>query len=154
MILRNQHNNLEIVIEESLLKEIEAVALSHYPNEFGGFLLGRYSEDFKSVNIDFIILPKKYKSSPVVFQRSTKNLEQLFKNEYFKNGRYYVGEWHSHPNGSTMYSNTDLNAMIESTGYDEVQIKNPVLLIVSINNKKMQNFTFYHYSEKKLLPYG
>jgi len=153
LILRNKHNNLEIVFEDSLLKEIETIATEHYPNEFGGFLLGKYSEDFKSVVIESIILPNKYKASPTLFQRSTKDLEKLFKKEYHDNNRYYIGEWHSHPNGSTMYSTIDLSTMVEAVDSDEVQIKNPLLLIVSIFNKKMQAFTFYYYSEKKLLPY-
>ncbi len=153
MILKNRHNNLEIILEESLLKEIETIAVQHYPNEFGGFLLGKYSEDFKSVVIESIILPYKYKASPVLFQRSTKDLEKNFIKEYQENSRYYIGEWHSHPDGSTMYSGTDLNAMIETAESDEVQIKNPLLLIISISKKKMQNFTFYYYSEKKLFAY-
>lgn len=153
MILKNRHNNLEIVLEESLLKEIETIAVQHYPNEFGGFLLGKYSGDFKSVVIESIILPYKYKSSPILFQRSIKDLEKLFIKEYQEKSRYYIGEWHSHPNGSTMYSDTDLNAMIETAESDEVQIKNPLLLIISISKKKMQNFTFYYYSEKKLFAY-
>lgn len=153
MILKNKHNNLEIVLEKSLLKEIETIAVQHYPNEFGGFLLGKYSEDFKSVVIESIILPYKYKSSPILFQRSIKDLEKLFIKEYQEKSRYYIGEWHSHPNGSTMYSGTDLNAMIETAESDKVQIKNPLLLIISISKKKMQNFTFYYYSEKKLFAY-
>lgn len=153
MILKNTHNNLEIVLEESLLKEIETIAVQHYPDEFGGFLLGKYSENFKSVIIESIILPYTYKASPTLFQRFTKDLEKLFIKEYQKNSRYYIGEWHSHPNGSTMYSGTDLNAMIETAESDGVQIKNPLLLIISISKKKMQNFTFYYYSEKKLFSY-
>jgi len=52
-----------------------------------------------------------------------------------------------------MYSGTDLNAMTETAESDGVQIKNPLLLIISISKKKMQNFTFYYYSEKKLFAY-
>lgn len=154
MILTNKHNNLKIAVTDSLIREIESVAVKHYPNEFGGFLLGKYSENFKSVIIESIILPNKYKSSPILFQRSTKDLEKKFIREYKENNRYYIGEWHSHPNGSTHYSSTDLDTMIETADSNEVQITNPILLIVSIYNKKMQDFTFYYYTEKKLLPYG
>lgn len=154
MILTNKHNNLKIAVADSLIREIESVAVKHYPNEFGGFLLGKYSENFKSVIIESIILPNKYKSSPILFQRSTKDLEKKFIREYKENNRYYIGEWHSHPNGSTHYSSTDLDTMIETADSNEVQITNPILLIVSIYNKKMQDFTFYYYTEKKLLPYG
>ena len=47
-----------------------------------------------------------------------------------KEGLQYVGEWHSHPNGSTQYSSTDLAAMIDIE--KEVAIENPLLLIVSV----------------------
>lgn len=153
MILTNKLNNLEIVVEDLILAEIENIAVKHYPNEFGGFLLGKYSEDFRSVNIESIILPTVFKSSPTLFRRSTAKIEKKFKEEFDENHRYYIGEWHSHPDGSTMFSNTDLNAMIETVKSDEVQIKNPLLLIVSINREKIQNFTFYYFTENKLLPY-
>lgn len=153
MILINKLNNLEIVIEDLLLAEIEKIAVKHYPNEFGGFLLGKYSEDFRSVNVESIILPTVFKSSHTLFQRSTAKVEKKFNEEFNENHRYYIGEWHSHPDGSTMFSNTDLNAMIETAKSDEVQIKNPLLLIVSINREKIQDFTFYYFTENKLLPY-
>lgn len=153
MILTNKFNQLRIVIEESLITEIGNIAIKHFPNEFGGFLIGRYSSDLKSVEIEGFILPKKYKGTPTVFQRSTVEVEELFIKEFNINNRYYIGEWHSHPNGSTMYSQTDLNAMIETVNCSTVTIKNPILLILSINNNKMNDFTFYCYSDKKLYNY-
>lgn len=153
MILTNKLNNLEIVVEDYILAEIEKFAIKHYPNEFGGFLLGKYSGDFRSVNVESIILPTVFKSSRTLFQRSTAKIEKKFKKEFDENHRYYIGEWHSHPDGSTMFSNTDLNAMIETAKSDEVQIKNPLLLIVSIDSEKIQDFTFYYFTENKLLPY-
>lgn len=153
MILINKFNNLKIIIKQSLITKIGKISIQHFPNEFGGFLIGRYSTDLKSVEIEDFILPKKYKGTPTLFQRSTDNIEHLFKKEFEINKRYYVGEWHSHPNGSTMYSQTDLNAMIETANCSTVTIKNPILLIISINNKKINDFTFYCYSEKKLHKY-
>lgn len=153
MTLTNIHNNLKIVIKESLLKEIGEIAICHFPKEFGGFLIGRYSTDFKSVEVEEFILPKKYKGTSVSFQRSTENIEDLFQEEFIKNGRYYVGEWHTHPNGSTMYSKTDLNAMIETVECSTVSILNPLLLILSINHRKIKDYKFYYYSEQKFYEY-
>lgn len=153
MILINKFNNLRISIKKSLIIKIANIAIQHFPNEFGGFLIGRYSEDLKIVEIEDFILPTKYKGAPTLFQRSIDDIEDLFKKEFEMNKRYYIGEWHSHPNGSTMYSQTDLNAMIETVNCSTVTIKNPLLLILSISNKKLNDFTFYCYSDKKLQKY-
>ena len=66
---------------------------------------------------------------------------------------YYVGEWHTHPNGSTKYSSTDLNAMIKIAKDDNVVIENPILLILSINKDKSYKFSFYLYASEKLIEY-
>lgn len=153
MILLNKFNDLRIVIKKSLITKIGRIAVQHFPNEFGGFLIGRYSLDFKTVEIEDYILPIKYKGTPTTFQRSTDGIEDLFIKEYNTYNRYYIGEWHSHPNGSTIYSQTDLNAMIETVNCTTVSIKNPILLILNINNKNLNDFTFYCYSNKTLLKY-
>ena len=53
-----------------------------------------------------------------------------------------------------MYSLIDLNAMQSIAESETVRIKNPILLIVSINNQKLKNYTFYLYDNNKLLEYG
>lgn len=154
MILINKQNNLKITIENSLIKKLGEIALKHYPNEFGGFLIGSYSLDFKTVKVEDFILPIKYKNSPTFFERYTEGIETLFIDEFkINNNRYYIGEWHSHPNGSALYSLTDLNAMINTVSCSTVTIENPILLILSIDNKKVKDFRFYCYCDKKLLSY-
>ena len=39
MIKSNKEINLELEYCETLLKELEIIALKHYPNEIGGYLL-------------------------------------------------------------------------------------------------------------------
>ena len=65
----------------------------------------------------------------------------------------YIGEWHTHPNGASHYSITDLNAMIETVSCETVQIKNPILLILSVTKNSVRNFTFYYYDNEKLISY-
>lgn len=153
MILTNTHNKLKIKFDKALIPKIGKIAIQHFPNEFGGFLIGRYSDNFKIVEIEDIILPISYKNSPTMFQRSTVGLRETFEDEYHKTDRYYIGEWHSHPNASTSYSSMDLKAMIEAVNSPTVSIKNPILLIISTNNKKIINYTFYCLSENKLHKY-
>lgn len=153
MKLINTENNLELIIRDDLLKKIGDLAIEQYPNEFGGFLIGQYTNNFKTVEITEIILPLKYKGSPISFLRLTNDIKDVFSDAFNNSRQYYVGEWHSHPNGSTKYSQTDLNAMIEIVDCDTVSIKNPILLILSVNNKSMNKFTFYYYNNKNLVPY-
>ena len=153
MKLIKKHNDLNLYIEEDLIEEIGAIALKHYPNEFGGFLVGKYSSDFKSVEITDVILPKKYKSTPTLFLRSTDGLEGVFQKLFEEKQEYYIGEWHTHPNGSSNYSTTDLDAMIENANCETVQIKNPVLLILNITKSEVSDSTFYYYDNEKLISY-
>jgi proteasome lid subunit RPN8/RPN11 len=151
--LKNRENELELSIDEKLLDRIGQIALKHYPNEFGGFLIGHYSTDFKLVEIKDVLLPKKYKGTPTLFERSTDNMEEAFAKLFIEKQQYYIGEWHSHPDGSTMYSNIDLNAMRKTVECETVHIKNPLLLIISAKKNEMAGYTFYCYNDKKLISY-
>lgn len=153
MKLVKKYNNLELTIEEKLLNKIANIGIKHCPNEFGGFLVGRYSHDFKSLHIEDFILPIKYKGFPYLFERSVDGIISQFKNLFSQKKQYYIGEWHTHPNSSTQFSQTDLNAMIQTVECETVKIKNPILLILSVDSNKLNDFTFYYYNNKNLLPY-
>lgn len=153
MRVLKEYNNLKLIITEELLNTIADIGKAHYPNEFGGFLIGRYSEDLCTLYIEDIILPEKYKGYSYTFERSIDGIVELFDRAYKDKNQYYVGEWHTHPDGSTMYSNTDLDAMIQTAECQTVQIKNPVLLILSVTNQVVKDCTFYFYDDKKLIPY-
>lgn len=153
MKLIKKHKNLELIIEEKLLNEMGNIGIKHCPNEFGGFLVGKYSHDFKSLHIESFILPLKYKGFPYLFERSIDGIINQFKQIFSQNKQYYIGEWHTHPNSSTQFSQTDLNAMIKTAECETVKIKNPILLILSVDNCKLNDYTFYFYNNKKLLSY-
>ncbi len=42
---------LTITIDNELVKLLEECASDYYPNEFGGLLIGEYSEDKKNVSL-------------------------------------------------------------------------------------------------------
>ena len=144
---------MRLVIEEGLLKEISDIGIKHCPNEFGGFLIGSYSSDFKMLHIKDYILPKKYKGHPFLFERSIDGIIEIFRKVFSQKNQYYIGEWHTHPYGSTVFSQTDLNAMIQTVECETVQIKNPILLILSVTKQHLNGFEFYFYDNKNLIPY-
>jgi len=148
-----KYKNLNLEYPESLIDKLAKIGNKSHPNEVGGFLIGQYSEDFKSLKITDFIVPKKYTSTPISFIRNIEGLLGLFK-RFFTKGLYYVGEWHTHPNGSSEYSSTDLRAMINCAECSTVSIENPVLLILGVSKDSLIEHTFYHLKNKALYKYG
>lgn len=153
MKLVNKDKDVNLIIDDDLLKHIAQLGIEKFPNECGGFLIGHYSDDSKSLYIKDILLPKKQKGLLYLYERSIDGMKQLFNALFEQKKYYYVGEWHTHPNGSSMYSQTDLNAMIEIENCETVNITNPVLLILSIQDRKLKDFSFYIYNNKGLYRY-
>ena len=142
--------DLYIEIIASVFNQIQLQAEGEYPNENGGMLAGRYSADRHTVYIEKVVVPMGKLTGRTTFMRNTKGLEKVW-NQLAKEELRYVGEWHSHPNGSTQYSGTDLAAMIDIE--KEVAIENPILLIVGVRSSGLSAHTFYCYKNNKLLEY-
>lgn len=143
-------DDLYIEIKASVFNQIKLQAEGEYPNENGGMLAGRYSADRHTVCIEKVVVPVEKLTGRTTFMRNTKGLEKVW-DQLAKEGLRYVGEWHSHPNGSTQYSSTDLAAMIDIE--KEVAIENPILLIVGVRSDGLSAHTFYCYKNNKLLEY-
>ncbi len=148
-----KYDDLELIYSEALLNKIGHLAMQHHPNEFGGFLIGKYSEDLKKLYVEDFILPKKYKGHRYTFERSTNGLKEHLEKLFLEKNQYYIGEWHTHPDSSIDYSKTDLMAMSQIAQYGEVTILNPILLILSISKSELNEYKFYLYKDKKLLGY-
>jgi len=76
LILRIEKIGLSIEADDELLNSLVETGKSHYPNEFGGFLVGYYSDDKRHLHITDTILPKSFKASKYNFERSTKGIEK------------------------------------------------------------------------------
>ena len=75
--------------------------------------------------IEKAIEPMEKSAGRTTFMRSASGMDKIWK-ELDEEGLRYVGEWHSHPNGSIQYSSTDLAAMTDIE--NEVSIENPLVL--------------------------
>ncbi|MBP7809070.1 MAG: Mov34/MPN/PAD-1 family protein [Bacteroidia bacterium] len=134
---------LKIQVEKSLLDRMYSIGMEHYPAEFGGLLIGKYAPDLKTCIISEILLPIKYVSSRYYFDRGIEGLTEKLEELYNKEEKLiYVGEWHTHPDMPAEPSGTDRKAMKEIAEHNDVNISNPILLIVS-NSKKEYDFNFY-----------
>lgn len=145
---------LKLEIEDELLSKIEDIGLKHCPKEYGGFLLGYYADDFKKLIITDFLLPNNYKSTSIYFERNSVGLEETFIKYYNKTpSQYYIGEWHTHPNGQPLPSMLDEMTIKEIAQNKTIAINNPVMLIIGYNNDKA-NSSFYVLSKNKLHRYG
>jgi len=144
--------NSAIHISKSVLKRIEEETKFHYPKEFGGVFIG-YKTDVSFIITD-ILIPDQYKNGKTIFVRHPGTLNQRLSEIHNKtNGKIqYLGEWHSHPDGPTNPSRTDINAMQEIAKDRNINIDKPLLMIVEIDKTSFGK-DLYIYDNKKLKKY-
>jgi len=142
-----------IEVDDALLDSLVGVGKSHYPNEFGGFLIGYYGEDNKHLYITDTVLPKSFKASKCSFERSTKGIEKKL-GEYYKESpqKFYVGEWHTHPDNSPYPSSADIMALNAIKNDKDAGLANPVLLIIGYSTK-LVNLGFYIFFDNNIYKY-
>lgn len=90
--------------------------------------------------------PQEYHNSPNGFTRDAGALNVYLKSAFdeSKGQVEYLGEWHSHPDGSTKYSDNDRKSMMEIA--EDINIKNdsPLLLIIG-NSKRSYMYSLFQY---------
>ena len=77
MIFTDTINGVDLEIEDGLVNSIRDLAIASYPNELGGFLIGNYSSDMKRAVVKEMIVPEKFISTPVSFQRDTVGMNKV-----------------------------------------------------------------------------
>ena len=152
MIYKDNIHNLSFEIDNKIVQEIRKQALEAFPNEMGGFLVGQYSADNSTAIVSLVLSPAKITSGPTYFQRETDGMESVW-DKLYKEDLVYLGEWHSHPNGSSMYSATDKEALTNIARSKTVVINNPIMLIVSLSKKKINRVSAYYYDNGKIIEY-
>lgn len=148
-------NELDVSIEadEALIDELSKIGAKHFPKEYGGFLVGHYNDTYKTVYITNYVLPLKYENTFTSFKRETEGLEDIFKDLYKKNpSQYYIGEWHTHPNGISCASSLDKRALNKIAEDKSTPIENPIMLIIGYQAGNV-SFSFYVSANKKLYQY-
>lgn len=145
---KDREYDLVVTIEDNVIESLKKSSIDAYPNETGGFLAERYLSN-NCAYVECLVEPSKKKCSPCSFQRSTKGMNKLW-DRLNKKGLIYLGEWHSHPNGSSIYSNTDLDTIRSIASNENIKIIRPLLLIVSLNNNEIKKISLYHYDSEQL----
>lgn len=144
-------SGLKLLITSECLGQIREQTLLHYPKEFGGVLIGNYSEDGSCAIVSRIIIPARYKNSPTSFTPDptciNRQLRQL------PDQLQYLGDWHSHPDGPGTPSPTDKSAIAELAVHPDVRTRSPLLLIAQTRRHQVEPHFFVQY-QGNLLRYS
>lgn len=139
---------LYLLIEDRVLSSIISHAFPKNGKENGGFLVGKYRR--RNIAIIFKeIQPARFNSTPLSYVRYTEGMEYVWDTLYEKDGLIYLGEWHSHPGGSSRYSSTDLRTMIELKYDAQMNIRFPIFLIIG-GSKSFHKLSIYTIFQNKI----
>jgi integrative and conjugative element protein (TIGR02256 family) len=118
----------------SVLEEMEREAERTYPDESGGVLLGhRDIADPNSLQVLHQVGPgPKAIHKPYRFEPDSTWQAARIASAYSKSGRIatYLGDWHSHPRGSSKPSSLDNSTANEISKFAEARALHPLMLIL------------------------
>ena len=118
------------------------------PNETGGILFGYYSEDLEAATItDVFYNIEDSKGRFRSFVRGKKGFKR-FSTYMWSNGKYYLGEWHTHPHSLPNMSMQDKKQMVKIKENKEFKCPEPILAIVGENNNEIIIQTYIFFGDK------
>lgn len=131
----NKEHKLSVKVEDNIWDKILAHCNEFYPKECGGVLVGSYDKDLKNSFVKDIYFSKKSKFWMFNFLRESQETNKYLKQLWGKSSSevYFVGEWHSHPNGNSMPSSRDDKTLFKIAKSKTCQCSRPILLILSGN---------------------
>ncbi|MEQ8222993.1 MAG: Mov34/MPN/PAD-1 family protein [Candidatus Eremiobacterota bacterium] len=153
-------NKYTVYISYDCINSMLDIAKNYYPNEIGSQLIGLYSDDgFEAFITDITPITIDTKTSKNSFFRGTKGLRNFFKklNKSFNNQFYYIGEWHSHPNGLAEPSSIDDNSQFAIINDNNLCCPENILVIIGgkfTRNYKLGIFVYSKkYGKTSLIPF-
>lgn len=113
--------------------------------ETGGILIARYSNDLRVTHVtDLVPAPSDSVAKRFSFHRGVRGLQQLLR-RIWPQRKYYLGEWHFHPDEAPSPSGTDCDQMRDIASAFSYRCPEPVLVIVGGNppeRTELQSYVF------------
>lgn len=135
--------NWHVRTDQAFLDKLFELRAGKLPNETGGVILGTYDMVRKIVYlVDTIPSPPDSTEWPTVYIRGCKGLGRAIKQVDAKTAGNleYVGEWHSHPDGSTVMPSTDDMKAFEWLSDNMWTAGLPPLMIIVGPNRRAATF--------------
>lgn len=101
---------LDLFIDAGVEEELNSLRQQGFPNETGGVLLGYYDFNINAaVIVAALAAPQDSKASAMSFERGVSGLKDAAKEAAKRTAGVvgYIGEWHSHPPGSSSSPSLD-----------------------------------------------
>ena len=149
---RSDCGQYTILISESCLAKITEIAQTHYPNEVGTSLVGCYSDNgFEAFVLDLAPLSSDSTGTLTSFYRGVAGLQKFFAKlrKIFSGKRYYVGEWHSHPNASSIPSGLDDRNQLAIARDGKTNCPECILVIIGGPFSNFNELGVFVYSRKR-----
>jgi integrative and conjugative element protein (TIGR02256 family) len=122
--------SIAVVIEPMALKSMLDICSRADGLETGGVLIGSYSPFGDQVIVSRVTgPPRDSQRFRFNFIRGIAGLTRRFERAW-RQGLYYVGEWHLHPKGSPQPSKTDDKQVLEFSQQPDYRCPHPVLLVI------------------------
>lgn len=141
-----------VYLSEKCYLKILVISKQFLPNEIGSSIIGHYSyygfeayiEDLSPLSIDSI-------SNRFLFLRGVKGLKEFYEelNKKHLQKKYYIGEWHSHPDGAPTPSSTDDINQLAISNDRKTKCPESILVIIGDNIKKDPSYNIFVYSKKR-----
>ena len=128
------------------------IAQERYPEEVGSSLVGAYSRDgIEACVLDLAPLSLDSKGTPTSFYRGTAGLRGFYRKlrRRFFGRRYYVGEWHSHPDGATVPSDTDNTTQLDIAHDKKTGCPECILVIIGGTISSFDQIGVFVYSRER-----
>ena len=119
-----------LLMPDALLEQLYARCYAAGANETGSILVGHYRDRNRlAIVTDLPSTPSDSRASAMHFERGTLGLRRLL-GRLWQRDRYYLGEWHYHPDAAPFPSARDDQQMREVAASDRFRCPEPILLIV------------------------
>jgi integrative and conjugative element protein (TIGR02256 family) len=122
---------LGLLIPSEHAERILGICAQSRGQETGGVLIGYYNEERDLAIVTSITgPPPDSEQGRSWFHRGVSGLQQLLDHMWYRNRRYYLGEWHFHPNSTSVPSSTDRSQLKDIANTTHYQCPEPLLVII------------------------
>lgn len=120
-----------IALPAHLQEEIRSECERSCDDETGGIVIGYYSADRATAHVvEVTPPPADSRRSRLWFLRGVQGLRALLRRRWDRDGHYYTGEWHYHPDAAPNPSPFDVEQMKEIAEDPAYSCTSPLLLIL------------------------
>jgi len=131
----NEENNLSLCMLVGVWRKITRLCDKDFPMENGGILIGSYDRTLRIAQIKDTFISKRNKASDCSLVREPAEANKLLRRIWILSckRKYFIGEWHSHPNGSNTPSCLDDESLTTIAKNKKCECSRPVLIIFNGN---------------------